>query len=147
MYSSSTVNNKTEKMTKIVTMRSMHAPLKGRTQFHDASVQCYRRFLWSARKHGYMSMLGTNYIWTATYVQDTFQLYSILSIINHPYIYKNHWSIIRPYATQHYKQMLKPIHCELHISANLDYPFLKDKTKWKFTEIHLVIIINGLLHQ
>lgn len=55
--------------------------------------------------------------------------------------------MIRPYATQHYKQMLKLIHCELHISANLDYPFLKDKTKRKFTEIHLVIIINGLLHQ
>lgn len=55
--------------------------------------------------------------------------------------------MIRPYATQHYKQMLKPIHCELNISANLDYPFLKDKTKRKFTEIHLVIIINGLLHQ
>lgn len=50
--------------------------------------------------------------------------------------------MIRPYETQHYKQMLKPIHCELHISANLDY-----KTKRKFTEIHLVIIINGLLHQ
>lgn len=55
--------------------------------------------------------------------------------------------MIRPYATQHYKQMLKPIYCELHISANLDYPFSKDKTKRKFTEIHLVIIINGLLHQ
>lgn len=144
MYSSSTVNNKTEKMT---SDHAVHAPLKGRTQFHDASVQCNHRFLWSARKHGYMSMLRTNYIWTATYVQYTFQLYSILSIINHPYIYKNHWSMIRPYATQHYKQMLKPIHCELHISANLDNPFLKDKTKWKFTEIHLVIIINGLLHQ
>lgn len=25
--------------------------------------------------------------------------------------------MITPYATQHYKQMLKPIHCELNISA------------------------------
>lgn len=41
--------------------------------------------------------------------------------------------MIRPYATQHYKQMLKPIHCELHISANLGLSVFKRQNK---TKIH-----------
>lgn len=42
--------------------------------------------------------------------------------------------------------MLKSIYCELYILVNFDYLFLKDKIKWKFIEIYLVIIINGLLY-
>lgn len=42
--------------------------------------------------------------------------------------------------------MLKSIYCELYILVNFDNLFLKDKIKWKFIEIYLVIIINGLLY-